>query len=96
MSVTEIDDAAVVVSRHQDMIAADVGAEAVILNVRSGVFFQLNQTASLIWTALESPISVGALCTKIADSFSVDPAVCRRDVIEFLVEMRDRDLITIG
>lgn len=94
MPVTEIDDTALV-SRHQDMIAADVGAEAVILNVRSGIFVQLNETAASIWAALESPVEVGGLCTKIAESFSVDPAVCRRDVIDFIAEMRDRGLITI-
>ena len=95
MSRTEIDDT-LLVRRNEAMIAADVGDEAVILNVHSGYFFQLNQTAALIWAALESPISVGTLCANIADAFAVDPAVCRRDVIDFIADMRDRDLITIG
>ena len=95
MSGSEIDDT-LLVRRNADMIAADVGDEAVILNVDSGYFFQLNQTAALIWAALESPISVDTLCASIADAFAVDPAVCRRDVIAFIADMRDRDLITLG
>jgi len=95
MPATDIDDA-MMVSRSQNMIAADVGDEAVILDIQSGYFFQLNRTAAGIWALLESPISAGALCEKMAEAHSVDPAICRGDVIEFIADMRDRGLIAIG
>ncbi len=95
MPVTDIDDT-MKVSRRENMIAADVGNEAVILDIQSGYFFQLNRTAALVWALLESPISAGELCAKLAESHSVDPALCRGDVIEFLADMRDRELIAIG
>lgn len=95
MSAIEIDDT-MTVSRHHEMIAADIGDEAVILNVQNGYFFQLNRTAALIWGALETPVSVGTLCTKIADAHSVDPATCRQDVIAFIADMHDREIVTIA
>ncbi|MES2045406.1 MAG: PqqD family protein [Pseudomonadota bacterium] len=95
MPATDIEDT-MMVTRHQDMIAADVGDEAVILDVQSGYFFQLNPTAARIWTLLESQISAGELCAKMADSYSVDPALCRDDVMDFIADMRDRGLILIG
>jgi hypothetical protein len=95
MPATEIDDT-MMISRHQTMIAADVGEEAVILDIQSGYFFQLNRTAARIWALLESPISAGELCARMAEAHSVDPAVCRGDVIEFIADMRDRELIAIA
>ncbi|MEO8373909.1 MAG: PqqD family protein [Sphingomonas bacterium] len=95
MPATDIDDT-MMVSRHQTMIAADVGDEAVILDVQSGYFFQLNRTAARVWALLEAQISVAELCAKMAESHSVDPALCRSDVIEFIADMRDRGLIAIG
>lgn len=95
MPATDIDDT-MMVSRHQTMIAADVGDEAVILDIQSGYFFQLNRTAARIWALLESQISVGELCAKMAESHSVDPALCRDDVVEFIADMRERELIAIG
>lgn len=95
MPATDIDEA-MMVSRSQNMIAADVGDEAVILDIQSGYFFQLNRTAALVWGLLEAPISAGALCAKMAESHSVDPAICRGDVMEFIADMRDRGLIAIG
>ena len=95
MPATDIDDA-MIVSRSENMIAADVGNEAVILDIQSGYFFQLNRTAAGIWALLESPTSAGALCAKMAEAHSVDPAICRGDVIEFIADMRDRGLIAIA
>lgn len=95
MPATDIDDT-MMVSRDQNMIAADVGDEAVILDIQSGYFFQLNRTAARIWALLESQISAGELCAKMAESHSVDPAICRGDVLDFIADMRDRGLIAIG
>lgn len=95
MPATDIDDA-MMVSRSQNMIAADVGDEAVILDIQSGYFFQLNRTAAGIWALLESPISAAELCARMAEAHSVDPALCRGDVIEFIADMRERGLIAIG
>jgi hypothetical protein len=73
-----------------------VGNEAVILDIQSGYFFQLNRTAARVWALIESPISAGELCAKMAESHSVDPALCRDDVIEFIADMRDRGLVAIA
>ena len=95
MPATDIDEA-MMVGRSQNMIAADVGDEAVILDIQSGYFFQLNRTAALVWGMLEAPIAAGELCAKMAEAHSVDPALCRDDVMEFITDMRERELIAIG
>lgn len=95
MRANDIDDGRMV-SRCGNMIAADVGDEAVILDIQSGYFFQLNRTAAQIWALLESQISVGELCAKMAEAHSVDAALCHDDVIEFIADMRDRDLIAVA
>ena len=94
MPATDIEDT-MMVSRRENMIAADVGNEAVILDIQSGYFFQLNRTAALVWGLLETQISVGDLCAKMAEAHSVDPAICRDDVMEFIADMRERGLIAI-
>ena len=95
MPANDIDDT-MMVSRRETMIAADVGNEAVILDIQSGYFFQLNRTAAQVWGLLESQITAGELCAKMAESHLVDSAICRGDVMDFIADMRDRGLITIG
>ena len=95
MPANDIDDT-MMVSRRENMIAADVGDEAVILDIQSGYFFQLNRTAALVWGLLESQISAGELCAKMAESHSVDAVICRGDMMEFIADMRDRGLVAIA
>ena len=89
-----IDDTAIA-SRGENMITAEVGEESVLLDIDTGYFFQLNTSASLIWTLLETPLSMGELCARLEKKFAVEAETCRSDVLEFVVDMRDRGLVEI-
>ena len=88
------DDA--IVSRKPSLIAADVADEAILLDVDSGYFFQLNKSAARIWGLVENPRPLADLCGEMGKVFAVDPAECRRDVIEFVADMRDRGLLVVS
>jgi hypothetical protein len=83
-------------SRGLNMIAAEVGDEAVLLDIDSGYFFQLNKSATRIWNLLETPTTVSDLCARLQTSFTVDAQTCRTDVLEFVSELHDKGLIDIG
>ncbi len=89
-----IDDSAIA-SRGQNMIAADVGEESVLLDIDTGYFFQLNKSASLIWALLETPLPMGELCARLEKRFAVEAETCRGDVLEFVADMRDKGLVEI-
>jgi hypothetical protein len=85
-----------IVSRKPTLIAADVADEAILLDVDSGYFFQLNKTAARIWGLVEQPLPVAELCGEMGKAFAVDPAECRSDVIAFVADMRDRGLLVVS
>jgi hypothetical protein len=90
-----IDDSAMI-SRKPTLIAADVADEAILLDVDSGYFFQLNKTAARIWGLVETPRPLAEVCAELAKTYAVDPAVCRGDVVEFVSDMRERGLVEIN
>ena len=49
-----------IAARAENKVAAQIGDEAVILDIESGYYFQLNPTAARIWALLEAPISVAS------------------------------------
>jgi hypothetical protein len=83
------------ISRKPTLIAADVADEAILLDVDSGYFFQLNPTASRIWNLVETPRPLSELCDEMGRTFAVDAETCRSDVHEFVADMRDRGLLLI-
>jgi hypothetical protein len=92
---TEAPDDHAVISRRQGLIAADGPAETILMDIDSGNFFALNATASQIWRLVATPTSVGDLCETLGRAFAQDAEQCRRDVIEFVQDLRDRGLFVI-
>ena len=55
-----------VVVAAEDQISRDLDGEAVILNMKSGVYCGLNEVGARIWQLIQKPMSV----THIRDTFS--------------------------
>ncbi len=89
-----IDDTAIA-SCRENMIAADVRNEVVLLDIDTGYFFQLNKSASQIWSMLETPLAISELCARLGEKFAVEKETCRCDVLEFVADMRDKGLVEI-
>lgn len=82
--------------RKAEVVGADVADDAILLDIDSGYFFQLNRTGARIWAFVESPQTLGALCEHMAGSFRVDAAECRRDVTEFVADLLERGVLKVA
>ncbi len=89
-------DETTVLTRKAAVIGADVADEAILLDVDSGYFFQLNRTGSRIWAFVEQPTTMGALCDHMAASYKVDVEDCRRDVTEFVLGLIERGVLAVA
>ena len=74
--------------RAQNIIAADIGVETVVLNIGDGNFYQLNATAARVWLLLDSPATLGALCGRLLERYDVTLETCRRDVEAVIAQMQ--------
>ena len=84
------------ISRRASVVAADAMDEAILLDIDSGYFFQLNKSAARIWTLVEQPKSFADLCSEVRARYAVTPDHCRSQVSEFVAELRDRGLLEIS
>lgn len=84
------------VARKNTIVAADAADEAILLDIDSGYFFQLNKSAARVWDLLEQPMSFADLCVGIRDQFAVDAVTCEEDVRQFVLDLEDRGILTLG
>jgi hypothetical protein len=56
----------------------------------------LNLSAARIWALASVPVSVSELCSALCSEFEVDPEVCSRDLIDFLLAMKAAGLIKVS
>jgi hypothetical protein len=85
-----------IVRRKSTLVAADVADEAILLDVDSGYFFQLNKTAAQIWHHAEHSLRLSDICREMGALFAVDPVVCAADISEFVMDMEERGLLIVG
>lgn len=71
-------------------------SEAVMLDVERGTYFGVRNVGKVIWDAIETPIRIDDLVAGLVETYDVDEAVCRSDVLAFLGQLREQGLVDVA
>ncbi len=88
--------ASAMIVASDDVLAGEFDTEAVILDLRSGVYYGLAGTGARIWQLLKTPISLAALRDALVAEYDVPPPRCEADLRELLDELRRRGLVRVS
>jgi hypothetical protein len=89
------DDSRITLSAEQ--VSAHLDGEAVVLDLRDGVYFGLNPVAARVWSLLkEAPRSVAELRQTILDEYDVPFEQCDGDLRALLESLIGHGLVDIG
>jgi len=94
MTTRRIADSATVVVAA-DLLASAFGKELVILNLKDGVYYGLEDVGARIWALLQRPIRVAALRDALVAEYDVEPERCGRDLRSLLQELASRGLVEV-
>ena len=79
----------------RDQISCDLEGEAVILHLRDGVYYGLNEVAAKVWTLVQEPRTVLQIRDILLSSYDVDPDDCLRDLLNLLQRFNTWNLIEL-
>jgi hypothetical protein len=82
-----------VVARRPEPITRAIDDELVMLDRTSGRYFALDPIGRRIWALLERPQPIGELCGTLQEEFDVSPETCRAEVLAFLDQLSDAELL---
>lgn len=98
MKITELDtqisDSSMVVA-VPEQIFSDIGGEAVILHLKTGIYHGLNEVGARIWTLIQEPKAVQDIKQTIIAEYEVASDECDRDLIALLKEFLAAGLIEV-
>lgn len=77
-----------------DALVATLDAEAVLLDLASKQYFQLNPTGTVIWEALSAGCDRDETIARVVAEFEVTAEVAARGIDAFVAELRARGLVT--
>ena len=79
----------------EEVIFQELDSEAVLLNLRSGVYYGLNNVGARIWSLIQQPRTVAEIRDTILQEYEVEPERSEPDVIALLQKLAGEGLIEI-
>lgn len=83
----------VVVAKEQ--VSCDLGGEAAILNLKSGVYYGLDPIGARIWNLIQEPKNLNEIREILLKEYDVEPDRCERDLLALLQKLADEGLIEV-
>lgn len=78
---------------RKDVTGATVEGDLILFDPVSGKYFATGEVGADIWAHLEEPVTLGELCSRMAEAYAVDEEVCRKDVVDFVERLRASGLV---
>ena len=86
---------AFLVKRTANQVCCDMGGESIILNLKSGIYYSLDEVGARIWGLIEQPMAITAIRDAILGEYDVQAEVCERDIHAFIERMDAAGLIEV-
>ena len=64
----------------KDQVSCEVADEAVILDVKAGIYYGLNSVGARIWDLIQEPSTVDQIRDAILQEYEIDPDSWERDL----------------
>ena len=81
--------------RRANLVETEIDGEVVMLSLERGNCYGLDNSAARIWKLLETPKSVAAILETLTREYAVEVEDCRAEVLAFLDQLRQENLIEI-
>lgn len=79
----------------RDQVWCELVGEAVILNLRSGIYYGLNAVGARVWSLIQEPRTVSAVLSILLEEYEVEHDRCESDLLALLQDLADRELIEV-
>jgi len=80
-------------STSRDVLAAHLAGEAVLLNLDDKSYYRLNETAALIWAALEKGEAKNDILAQLIEQFDGDETVISKELDIVIDDFKKRKLV---
>ena len=76
-----------------DQVSSDLGEEVVILNLKNGVYYGLDEVGARVWDLIQEPRAVKEIRDVLLDEYEVGIERCERDLLALLEELVAENLV---
>ena len=79
----------------RDVMFKDLGGEAIVLNIKTGLYYGLNDTGTRMWNVLTQHAGVEQAYHALLAEYDVADSRLRQDLLELIGQLAQRGLLDI-
>jgi hypothetical protein len=83
------------VKLSNDVLFQELQGDAVLLDLKSGVYFGLDRVGTRVWGLLEEHKSVGRAIEAMTEEFDVTTERCAQDVLALVLKLQEQGLLSV-
>lgn len=78
-----------------DQTSTGIPGETVILNVKTGMYYGMDEVGARVWDLIQTPKSVEEIQQVVLEDYETTPEQCERDLLVLLQELSAAGLIEV-
>ena len=78
-----------------DHVSTDLAGKVAVLGLTNRTYYTLDEVASPIWEWIQEPCRVTDILQRMLQRFEVEPNEAERDLLMFLQQLSEQDLISV-
>ena len=79
----------------EDVLFREIGGEAVILDIKSGKYYGLNEMGTRMWAAMVEKGSLQAACQALLEEYDASEAQLQADLLQLVEGLAEKGLLTV-
>lgn len=83
------------VKKNDSVKAVNFDGEIALIDIHNGAYYCMDSIGTIIWEKIQSPSSVNQIASQLISQYDVEIEICKNHVYDFIVELIDRDLVSI-
>lgn len=81
---------------NEEVLFQELQREAVLLNLKSGIYFGLDAIGTRIWQLFSTHHVLSAVAREIVEEYDVTPDVCETDLLRLVSDLEQKGLVKLS
>ena len=73
--------------RKEGLITADMDGETVMMDIETGMYYNIGRTGGSIWVNIEKPHTIDEIVDEMMEIYDVERSVCEEQTKNFLAQL---------
>lgn len=82
------------VTSDPEVVDCVLGDGSALLNLRTNIYYSLNEVGTFVWNAIGKPVAFGSLVERVATEYAVPADQVEKDLARLVAKLDQAGLVT--